>query len=331
MAASGLALDQVGERNRAGAQRSRLARRDWATGFLLILPAAVILGVFHLFGIAYLVYVSTFKWAINPEAFLGTGNYASLAHDADFGLALLQTVFFVVGTVPFEMAIGVVLAVLLFREIAARGFYRVIYFLPYVTSAVAVGVIFRWIFNGNGLANSILELLGLPKQKWLLESTGVFQLIAGHFGLQIPDWAGGPSQALVAIMAATIWSATGFQVVLFLAGLSAIPTEVYEAARIDGATEWQITRRITLPLLRPTIVFVATISTIFAFRSFSQVYQMSQPNAGGPINSTQLATIFIFNQFYRYSHVGYAAAASLIVFVIILAMTLTNRRRLAPS
>jgi len=331
VAASGLALDHAGELKRVSARRLRLARREWATGYLLILPAGVVLGVFHIFGIAYLVYVSLFKWAINPEALRGIGNYADLAHDSDFGLALLQTIFFVVGTVPFEMAIGIALAVLLFREIAARGLYRVIYFLPYVTSAVAVGVIFRWMFNGNGLANGLFQLLGLPKQKWLLESTGVLQLMAGHFGWHIPDWAGGPSQALVAIMAATIWSATGFQVVLFLAGLSTISTEVFEAARMDGASEWQILRRVTLPLLRPTVVFVATVSTIFAFRSFSQVYQMSQPNAGGPLNSTQLATIFIFNQFYRYSHVGYAAAASLIVFIIILGLTLTNRRRLAPT
>jgi len=295
----------------------------------MVLPAALVLGLFHLFPIAYLVYVSLYRWAINPEAWRGLGNYVDLLHDADFGLAFLQTLYFVAGTVPAEMAIGLVVAALLHRNIAGRAAYRLIYFLPYVTSTVAVGVIWSWIFASGGFANVLLQVLHLPRQKWLLESTGILSLIAGHFGRHIPDWAGGPSQALVAIMIATIWFYSGFQVVLFLAGLTTIPSETYEAARIDGANERQIFRWITLPLLKPTMAFVATISTIFAFRSFNQIYVMSQPNPGGPLGSTTLATIFVFNNFYAYNRLGYAAAASAILFAVILALTISRRRDLA--
>jgi multiple sugar transport system permease protein len=300
--------------------------RDRA-GWLFVLPAALILGTFHLAPILYLAWMSLFKWSFNPEAFLGLGNYAALLQDREFGQALLQTVYYAVGTIPVEMALALVIATLLFHRIAGRTFYRLLYFMPNVTSTVAAAVVFAWIFAPQaGFANFALGLLGLPPQRWMFESTGVNALVAGHFGLHLPDWAGGPSLALVAIMLFTIWHSLGFQVLLFLAGLSAIPRELHEAATADGATGWQSFRWITLPQLRPTLVFVGTISTILAFRAFNHLYVLTQGRLGDPLGTTNVATIFVFRTFYSKTQLGYASAAAMIVFAIIFILSLVQVR-----
>jgi multiple sugar transport system permease protein len=293
-----------------------------------VLPAALVLGLFHVLPILYLGWMSLFRWSFEPEAFVGLANYAALLSDPEFGQSLLQTVYYALGTVPLEMALALAIAVPLSGRLAARGFYRLLYFLPNVTSTVAAGVVFAWIFTPqSGLANVVLRALGLPPQRWMLESGGVLALALGHFGIPLPAWAGGPSLALAAIGLFTIWHGLGFQVLLFLAGLTAIPRELHEAARTDGAGSWQVFRQVTLPQLRPTIVFVATVSVIFAFRAFNQFYVMTQGRPGNPLGSTSVASIFVFRTFYAKTQLGYASAAALVLFLVILALSLLQARQ----
>ena len=304
-----------------------VARGEWRIAWLLVLPAALILGLFHLFPILYLVWMSLFKWGFNPEAFLGLGNYAALLRDPEFGLAMLQTVYYAVGTVPVEILLAVAIATLLFQKIAGRWLYRLVYFLPYVTSTVAIGVIFSMIFApSTGLANVVLRAVGLRPQRWMQESTGIIDLVLGHWGIHVPAWAGGPSLALGTIMLTTIWYGLGFQIMLFLAGLTAIPPELYEAARTDGANACQTFHLITLPLLKPTLTFAATVSTIMAFRSFNLFYVLTQSHPGDPLGSTSVATIFVFRTFYSKTQLGYASAAALMLFAVILVVSVLQLR-----
>jgi ABC-type sugar transport system permease subunit len=307
--------------------------RQVAAAYAYLVPAGLLLLAFHIYPLVYGAYVSLFRWGLTRQRFLGLANYGSLVHDADFWRSLLVTVYYVIGVVPVEIALGFLIAVLLSRRIRARAAYRLIFFLPYVTSMVALGLVWSWIFNANfGLLNSILQLLHLPPQKWLLEPQGVLTLLRYSAGFSF--WAGGPSLALVCVMIVTVWYYTGFHVVVYLAGLTAIPPEVHEAARLDGATGWRLLRRITIPLVSPTTFFLAVIATIGAFQSFSIVYTLTgggasssiTGEAGGPLGTTRVVTLFIFNTFYNEFRVGYATAAAFILFAILLALTLAQMR-----
>ncbi len=312
-----------------------LPRRGWARtlgAYAYLVPAAALLLTFHVYPLFYGGYVSLYKWGLTRQAFVGLANYAGVLHDPEFWRSLLVTVYYVIGVVPIEITLGFLIAYLLSQQIRGRAAYRLVYFLPYVTSMVALGLVWSWIFNANfGLINSGLQLLHLPTQKWLLEPRGAIALL--RHGTGFSPWAGGPSLALVCVMAVTVWYYTGFHVVVYLAGLTAIPPEVHEAARLDGATGWRLLRSITIPLVSPTTFFLAVIATIGAFQSFSIVYTLTGGGAsgggqaaGGPLGTTRVVTLFIFNTFYNEFRVGYATAAAFILFAILLGLTLIQMR-----
>ncbi|MBE2266586.1 MAG: sugar ABC transporter permease, partial [Anaerolinea sp.] len=183
------------------------------------------------------------------------------------------TVMFALGTVPFQLAIGLVLAYLLFQKIKARSFFRVVYFLPYIMPFVATSIVFNQIFSQRpgSLANHALGFFGIPDQRWLLEARGIVEVI---FGANVPDILAGPSLALIVIMIYTVWTYIGYDTAVFLAGLGNISGELYEAARIDGASGWSIFRYITLPLLSPTTFFLSLIAVIGTFQAFTQIWIM---------------------------------------------------------
>ncbi|MBI3947516.1 MAG: sugar ABC transporter permease [Armatimonadetes bacterium] len=296
--------------------------RDHATAYLLLLPTLLLVGVFHLFAIFYAFYISLHKWSILKESYLGLANYAALITDPEFRQALVVTVWYVIGTVPVGLAIALGVAVTLFRPIRARGFFRTLFFLPYVTSLVAAAAVWEWMYNPDyGVINLLLTRAGLPPLRWLLEPTGVFRLALDPIGIALPEWAAGPSLALVSIIIMSIWSGLGFNVIVYLAGLGSIPRELQEAARVDGASEWQVFRRITFPLLSPTTFFLVVIAVIRAFQAFNQIYVMS-PNDP----TTRTLTMFIFQEFYASSRVGYGAAAAMALFVILLILTVAQMR-----
>jgi multiple sugar transport system permease protein len=295
---------------------------------LLLSPALLILGVFHFFPLIYARYISLHRWRFVNQGFVGMQNYQAALSSADVWASLANTGFFVLMVVPTTMALALVLSVMLFQRVRFLSVYRTVYFLPYITSSVAAAGVWAWIFNPDyGVANQFLRVFGAGPQRWLQEPAGVLSLIAARLGVAVPGWAHGPSLALVSIAIMTVWSFLGFEIVIFLVGLGNIPGEVYEAARVDGAGAWQLLRRVSLPLLSPSILLVSIITTIGSFQEFNRIYQMStQANVGsrpgGPLGSTQTLVVLVYNEFYSSLHVGYGAAIAFVLFGILLLLSL---------
>ena len=307
----------------AGATR----RRQWReTGFayLYLAPALVLLATFHFFPAIYGLYISLWKWGIIQERFIGLENYQRVLVDDAFWKSLGVTIWYVLLVIPAEMVLGLVIAYLLFQPIRGRTAYRTAFFVPYVTSTAAAAVVWRWIYNqNNGLLNSLLERAHLPRGIWLNESSGIFQLLLANFGLNVPDWLGGPSMALLNVALMSIWSYTGWYIVIYLAGLGNISKELYEAARIDGASEWQVFRRITLPLLSPTTFFLLIVGIIGSFHAFNQIYVMTN---GGPLDTTRTVNMLVFKTFYQQTRVGYGSAIAFLMALFVVGLTVVNFR-----
>jgi len=308
----------------AGITRRRRILRENLLAYAFLFPAMVILLIFHFAGGFAAVGMSLFKWDIVPGAFRGLDNYQTVlvgARAEEFWHSLSVTVTYTLITVPLEIVISLVLAYLLFQKMRGRAVYRTLYYLPYITSVIAAGVIFNWLMNPNyGFFNQLLELVGIGPQRWLDEPRGLFELMSGG---RLAGWAQGPSLALVGVSLFTIWHFIGFQVVIFLAGLGNISTEYYEAARLDGASERQIFWRITLPLLSPTTFFVATIATIGALKAFNQIYVMTN---GGPLDTTRTLGYEIFHVFFQQGRIDLGAAMAVLLTIIILLFTLFQFR-----
>jgi multiple sugar transport system permease protein len=253
---------------------------------------------------------------------LGWGRMMA-AGDDDFLNSLPITLYYALGSVPVQLALALVLAYILFQRIKGREFFRMAYFLPYVTPVIATALVFRVIFSPRptSIANRFLEVLGIPAQKWLFEPTPVLHLITGNDAIQ-GFWAG-PSLALVSIIFFGVWTYVGYNVVIFLAGLGNIPTTLYEAAEIDGANEWQLFRHITIPLLSPVTFYLSLIGFIGTFKAFNHIYVMQQPSAQGTVET---ASVAIFNTFYKASQFGYATAQAMLLFGIILFLTFVQNR-----
>ncbi|MBI1258133.1 MAG: ABC transporter permease subunit [Chloroflexi bacterium] len=264
-------------------------------------------------------------------AFLVVGGYA-LAVELPRALADADpqvltgfniTLMFAAGTVPFQLAIGLGLAYLLFQNIKGKSFFRVVYFLPYIMPFVATSIVFNLIFSfrPSSLANHALQFFGIPVQKWITEPTGIFQLI---FGPQTPSVLVGPSLALIVIMLYTTWTYIGYDAVIFLAGLGNVSAELYEAARIDGATSWSIFRYITLPLLSPTTFFLSLIAVIGTFQAFTQIWIMRTPASQ---RSVDTLGVYIFQTVQNTDpNLGYGSAVAFVLFAVILLLTVFQNR-----
>lgn len=306
-------------------------RRQWFA-YLYLLPAFLILFVFHILPVGYALWLSLQGGAVRRLQFVGLDNYLRALNAPEFWSALQTTLFYTLGTVPLSMALALGTAYLLFQKIRARSLYRAIYFLPYVISTVASAIVWAWVFDPrNGIANHLLALFNIPDQQWLIEPTGVFKLIAQGLNISLPGWADGPSLALVAIMVFAVWQALGFDVVIFLAGLGNINTELYEAARIDGANGRQVFRYITFPLLAATTFFVLVISIIVSLQAFNHIFAMNRSAAqqlGGPLGTTRTMSIFMFQALYEQNRAGYASAIAVLLSLLILAFTLIQFRYL---
>ena len=237
---------------------------------------------------------------------------------------LLVTVYYSIGTVPFQLGISLLLASLLFQNIKGKGLFRLIYFLPYITPTVAAAAIFRVFFSGRTAApiNSLIQSLGGDPLLWLSEPRGIFQMIAGNV-VQLPSWAVGPSLAMVVIIIYNIWSYVGYDTVIFLAGLGNIPGELYEAASIDGAGRIAQFRHITLPLLSPTTYFLTLLAIIGTFKAFNHIWVL---RTGAALGTTDTATIVIFTEFNRNTRYGYAAALSIVLLGVIAILTIINNK-----
>jgi len=236
---------------------------------------------------------------------------------------LLATFYYSLGTIPLQLIIALVLAVLLFQNIKGRGFFRVLYFLPYIAPFVGTAAVFKIIFSSRPTApiNAILDVFGIPSLGWINEPQGIFNLITP--GAHLPIWASGPSLALAVIMIYGVWTFFGFNTVIFLAGLGNIPKEMYEAAAIDGGGRWAQFRHITLPLLSPTLYFLTLYSVIGTFKAFNHIYVL---RTGAALGTTDTASVVIFQTFQRDTRYGYASALAILLLLIIVLLTVVNNQ-----
>jgi multiple sugar transport system permease protein len=238
------------------------------------------------------------------------------------------TLFYVLGTVPLELGLSMGLAYLLFQSLRAKGFFRVVFFLPYVTPVIASAVVFRTIFSPHpaSVANRFWQLWGLEGQRWLHESRSVVGLALDAVGATgYPAWVDQvfPSLALVSIVLYNIWVYVGYDTVILLAGLSAIPGHYYEAAAIDGATSWQGFRHVTLPLISPTLFFLSMVGVIGTFKAFNHIFMMRTPGARDTVD---VVSVVVFDQLFQYHDAGYAATLAFVLFLAILSLTLLQNR-----
>ncbi|MEH2396862.1 carbohydrate ABC transporter permease [Nostoc sp.] len=275
-------------------------------GYMFIMPTILVLGTFVVLPILYAVFLSLQKvqllGGIKYE-FIGFRNFTRLAEDERVWIALRNTAEYVAIVVPIQTVLALILAVTLNSGIRGKNWWRILYFLPTVTSSAVLTLIFMWIYNTNGLLNDFLAFMGLPTYNWL----------------------GDPAVALKGIMIMNIWSTAPFFMVIYLAALQDIPQTLYEAAELDGANGWQQFIHITLPLLKPVTFFVVAVGVIGTFQLFDQSYIFSG-GTGGPNNATLTVVLLIYQAVFRNLQMGYAAAIAFLLAAVIIAITLIQRR-----
>ncbi|WP_414584010.1 carbohydrate ABC transporter permease [Scytonema sp. PCC 10023] len=276
---------------------------DTVAAWIFLTPAVIFLGIFILGPIAYLFFLSftAGNFTSTGAYWVGLKNYWRLLLNPDFWQVLGNTFYFTVATVIPSLIIPLGLAVLLNGSIALREALRTTYFLPSIISLVAAGLGFRWLFQPEGPVNALLNSIGISSISWL----------------------GDTFWAMPVLIILSIWKQLGFNMVVFLAGLQAIPPSRYEAAELDGANSWQQFWHITLPGLRPTLIFATVTTVIFTLRSFEQVYVMT---SGGPLNSTNLLVYYIYQEAFGQFDFGYAAAAATVLLAITLVLVYLQLR-----
>jgi multiple sugar transport system permease protein len=280
--------------------------RDTLAGYSFMLPTVIVMTIFTLLPIVYAIFLSFHRVRILGELsyrFSGVRNFLRVAGDERVWIALKNTVEYVVLVVPTQTILALILALILNSKIKGKNLFRIIFFLPTVTSAAVLTLIFMWIYNSNGLLNNLLAFFHLPTYNWL----------------------GDPAVALKSIMIMNIWSTAPFFMVIYLAALQDIPESLYEAAKIDGANELDRFFSITVPLLKPVTFFIVVMGMIGTFQLFDQSYIFSG-GSGGPNNSTLTVVLLIYQYAFQSLDMGYAAALALMLAGVIMVVTLLQRR-----
>jgi len=276
--------------------------------YLFIAPAVIL---FFVFVVGPLI--ASFYWSftefngLQAPKWVGLKNYQDIFfNDHRFWKSIQNTIFYTVGVIPPCLVLSLLLAIGLDQNIRFKNFFSIIYFIPSVTSVIALSVIWKWLFAGEkyGLINYFLITLGLKPIDWLMS----------------PAWT------LPAIMIMSIWAGLGYNMILFLAGLQTIPTTMYEAAEIDGANIWGKFRYVTIPLLKPTMVFVVIMSFIASFQVFERIYIMTESEfgIGGVLDSALTVVAYLYDMGFRKFHMGYASALGYIVFAVVFTITIIN-------
>ncbi len=282
------------------------ARRAlWAYAFLAA-PLAFFVAI-RLIPAASALFISLHRWNIvsADRPFVGLSNFREIWSDPLFWKAARNTVRYLVAGIPSQIALGLGIALLLRKITRFRGFFRALYFVPFVTPIVAAAWVWQWMYTPTfGPLNHLLQALDLPAQAFLRR----------------------PGQALYAVTAMVVWEYVGFQIVIFLAGLDAIPRVFYEAAEVGGASGWRLFRHITVPLLNPTLVFSVVYSTILYLQLFTQVLNMTFGDQGGPLGSTMTVVLYVYILGFQRFRMGPAAAATVVLFAAILLITVVQLR-----
>ena len=304
-----------GNTTRRGHGAAAAPRRSLPPQLLLLLPTIVVLFVLTIYPTFYSLTLSLHEWNMSNRTavweFVGLGNYANILRDARFWNAAQVTATYMAGTIIAQLILGLGIALLLQRQVLARGLVRTALLLPMMTTPVVVGLIWRFMFN--------------PTQ-------GILNYLLGQVGLPTPNWLGSLETGLIAVMIADIWEWTPFMVLILLAALQTLPQEPFEAAAIDGASAWQAFLHITLPLLRPTIVVAVLLRAIDSFKTFDLVYVMTN---GGPGTSTETLSFYTYKWGFKFFQMGYAAALSFVMLIMVIifanVLIMTTVRRQKPS
>ena len=284
----------------------KLSDQKWS--FLFIAPVVLLFIVFVLGPL-----VASFYWSfteyngIHAPKWVGLANYKTiLFDDARFWKSIRNTIFYTVGVIPLGVVLSLFLAMAVDQKIKFKSFFSMVYFIPAVTSVIALSVIWKWMFAGGkyGLINYCLIAMGFKPVDWLMSTT----------------WT------MPAIMIMSIWAGVGYNMILFLAGLQTIPKTVYEAADIDGANIWDKFRYITLPLLKPTMVFVVIMGFIASFQVFERIYIMTESEfgIGGVLDSALTVVAYLYDMGFRKFQMGYASALGYIIFAVVFIITILN-------
>jgi multiple sugar transport system permease protein len=296
-------------------------------GWMMVFPAVLGLIVWHFAPAVYafaMSFLHDYK-IINQPVWGGLENYLALAVDPNFWKSLLNSFWYVVGTVPIGILIATLVAILLNENIRGLGLFRTIYFLPYITALTAAAAVWKWIYNPEfGLLNALLKTPGFT---WLDNPNGIFQNLANVVQLELPSVLQGPSVALCSVMVMSIWHQLGYSVVILLAGLQTIPREYYEAASLDGATWWDQVRFITWQLLSPTTFFLAVTGLIAAFQVFTQILVLTP--TGGVLGDTTTIVKYLYDKGFRDNNYSYASAMAFALFVLVVILSLIQNRILA--
>jgi multiple sugar transport system permease protein len=287
-----------------GQMRKRIMRSlPW---YPFIAVNILVFVVFNLVAWISLLQTSVFETdLLSTQEFVGLDNFLRMAEDQQFHRALWNTFQFALMYVPLLCAISLVAAILVNRQLAGMRFFRMLYFLPNITSIAVLALIFRWFLSPRPDApiNFLLGMLGIAPQTFLINV----------------------DQALPSVVAITLWESFGYYMVIWLAGLQGVPNELYDAARVDGAGGWRLHRYVTLPMLRPTAAFVVVVSTIGALQVFGSIFILT---GGGPVYATTTIAFHIYSQAFNFGGFGYASALSIFFFVVVLIISLIQSKYL---
>lgn len=273
-------------------------RREAVAGYLFIAPWIVGFFIFVFGALITALYVSMTNWdLLTPAKWIGLNNYKQLVIDKLFWQSLKVTILYVIAAVPLSIIVGFSIALLLNQKIKGLSIWRTIYYFPAILSGVAVSLMWMWVFNPD---------------------FGVINLILSYFGIQGPGWIASADWALPSLVVISVWGAGG-GMIIYLAGLQGISSELYEAAEIDGASKWNKIMNITIPIMTPVIFFNLIMGTITAFQAFTEAYVITK---GGPENSTLFYALYLYQNAFKFFKMGYASALAWILFLIILILTL---------
>jgi multiple sugar transport system permease protein len=285
-----------------------LFRKVWRqrSAYLFIAPGLIIFSVFTMAAVVFAFYLTFHRWSIiEPDKpFVGLTNYSDMVQDERFQQSVINTAYFTGASIPITMLIGLGLALLLNQPIPFRAVFRTIYYLPVVTPFIVSAIIWKWLYNGDfGLFN--------------------YYLLRSHLVDHPLLWLSDKNLAMPAVILMTVWAGVGFSMVVYLAGLQAVPEELYESAKLDGAGAVARVRYITIPMLRPTTLFLLVIGIIGSLQVFTQIYVMT---SGGPVNKTTTMVYYMYLWAFKYYDMGYASTLAFALFVLLLAFTALQLR-----
>ena len=286
----------------------REARREW-TAYLFNAPGLILFAIFTVYAVSAAAFLSFEDWdPIRASGhFIGLDNYRAVLHDSQWWAAIGHTAYFTFGSMIPTMAVGLTFAILLNSKIRGVGLFRTAFYLPAITPLVIASLIWKWVYNADyGLAN--------------------YYLLKLHVISKPVQWLADANFAMPALIIMQVWIGVGFNMIVYLAGLQAIPAELYEAAEVDGANAWQRFRRITLPLLAPTTLFLVVIQTILGMQIFDQIFVMTNGGPPGPGGATTTANYYIFTNAFRYFRMGYASALAWTMFALLFVVSLAQFR-----